>query len=408
MFRFPPLILKPVGLETLRIRDYRILWASSGLASFGVIMQYFGQGWLVFELTDSTLWVGLTRGIPALPIAALSLLGGVIADRMNRRLMIQCSWVGFMTIIFLVATLASTDTLRLWHMVVASFLLGVATSWALTALQPLVLETVGRKRLTSAISLNATLLYTLASIGPLLGGFLIAIQGTYTVFYLIGAGYLFALIILRRFDSSIGKTSPNNKNVLSELMEGLSYIKNASELRWLFILSLVGMFSNVYLPLLPAYSEDILQIGPSGFGVLVSLLGFGQIIGSLATSSTKELPSKGLIVIAMSVVYVSFMVIFAYSRSFYLTGTCMAVMGAAGIIWSNMLTVIVLDRSPTHIQGRVVSVFRVGTQSLTFGWLLGGILASVFGAEYTVLMGATVVAITNVMAYIRSPALRQI
>ena len=399
---------RSTALETLRIRDFRLLWLSNGFANMGVRVREMAQGWLVLEMTDSKLWVGLVNGVPGIPVLFLSLLGGAITDRVSRRNMLLRFRLLGGGLAFVMAYLITSNIIELWQVMVLAVIAGSLIAFDLPAAQTLVYDVVGRDRLLSANSLNTAAINLASIIGPSVGGVLIAGFGTDAVFYLIGGMYVAALMAVVFIQG--GREPPQSQRppIIKDLVGLVSYVRQSPITAWLIVLGIMLVFGAVFMPLVPIYARDVLGIGSVGFGTLLATQGIGALAGSLAMALMGNVRRKGLVMLAAAIIWSIGMLVFAFSRVFVISAICTFFMGVAAMSWVNSYVTVLQTSAPEEMRGRVMSIYTIAMQMIPMGWLLGGILASTLGNEAALVIGASVFIGVNLLAYASSRTLRQI
>ncbi|MEE8363105.1 MAG: MFS transporter, partial [Dehalococcoidia bacterium] len=223
---------KPVAIELLGMANFRWLLLGNALVMMSFQIRNMGQSWLVLELTDSQLWVGIVNGAPAITIMLLGMFGGVIADRLDRRRILIVVRLSLAVLAFGTAFVIASGAVEVWHILLLGVGAGVSLAFNLPTSQVLVQDVVGAKRLMGAAALNLTLSNLGTIIGPAVGGILIARSGVESVFYMLGAMYVVALlatVFLRTEKSAPRPPQP----VLRSLVEGLRYVVATPHVAWL-------------------------------------------------------------------------------------------------------------------------------------------------------------------------------
>ncbi|MBI2681720.1 MAG: MFS transporter, partial [Acidobacteriales bacterium] len=187
----------PRVLTALRHRDFRYLWAGNFLSNIGTWMQNIAQGWLVLQLTNSAFWLGVVSFAAAAPLLVFTVIGGVIADRMDRRRLLMMTQVAMMVSALLLAVLTWTERITVTHIILLAFVSGVAASLSAPAQQALVPQLVPRADLTNAIGINSAQFNLSRVIGPTVGGFAMELFGMAGNFFLNGLSFLAVIIALR-------------------------------------------------------------------------------------------------------------------------------------------------------------------------------------------------------------------
>jgi MFS family permease len=230
-----------------------------------------GQAWLVLDLTDSAFMVGLVNAMPAMALLILSPLGGLFADRYNRRTVALRGRFFVALNTFLVVYLVSTGNAEVWHLLITGFLLGIAFALSNPATQTIVMDLVGRDRMVSAQSLNTTVSNIGTLVGPAVGGILIAKYGISSIFWLLAGVYGVAWLAFLRVpgrDPEPDASKGGWGSAFTQMGEGVRYAAGESRVKWLMF-SLIGvLFWGTIQPLIPINARDVLEVGASGFGYM--------------------------------------------------------------------------------------------------------------------------------------------
>ena len=212
--------------------------------------------WLVLELTDSKLLMGITNSLSAVPIILLSLIGGVISDRFDRRSIMIRSRVALMGLSFLTAFLITAQVVELWHILLLVVLAGGVSAFDWPAAQTIVFDAVGRERMLNAVSLNSIANNLASIVGPSIAGVLMAFSGVGAVLYCIGGVYLVALAALLFVRLKTPARQDQRASALRDLAEGLTYVRRTPHVAWLLFLGCLIIFAGVLLMMLPVYARD--------------------------------------------------------------------------------------------------------------------------------------------------------
>lgn len=396
------------AIATLNIPGFGQLWISNGLSQFAVQLLNFAQGWLILELTNSSFWIGANRGFPIVPVILAALVGGAVVDRFSRRTLLIQARLMTALLIAIIAFLTTLGLVQLWQVLLAFTLVSIVSAISYPASQTLLVDIVGRGNLVSALALSSLIQGAATIVIPPLGGIISDILGTEYVFYVLSAIYIVAaLTLVSMTQSSKIQISTVTKNrILRDILDGLTYARKNPQITWLLFLSVVALFSNVYLPLMPIYSRDILGVGVTGFGLLLAAQGAGSVAGSAYMSIMRRMDRKGRVLVLSSITFALAMIAFGFSRIFFLSIVCSLIMGCAAVIWANTLTALLLVAASSEMRGRVLSILRITSQLLPLGWALGGAMAGIVGNELTILIGGVLVISLNFLAYSQSATLR--
>jgi MFS family permease len=339
-------------------------------------------------------------------VIALSLAGGIVADRFPKRDILIWVRVALAVLSFAVGYLVVSGRIEVWHLVVFALVQGSIVAFGMPASTAIIYEMVGRRRLLTTVSLRQSLSSLGVIAGPAIGGALVGLLGVGPVYVVVGGIYVgsvvFTLFIRTREVAGDGRA----RSAFQDIVAGIRYVRGHSLVRTLLLLNLMVLFGGFVMPLVPLYARDILGVGDTGFGALMTAMGAGAIVGSLGLASLGNVRRKILLLIAAPLVWAVGMVAFGYSRHFWLSMVTMFFMGTAGPIYDTTIVTMVQSVIPDSYRGRVTSLFNITMQLHPVGWMLGGALAVVAGNETTLVIGAAVVASVPLLAFGLSRELR--
>jgi MFS family permease len=380
--------LVPAGLaDVLTVPGFVQLILSNALGhSFAMRMQGIAIAWVVLGMTGSKMWLGVINGVPAVSVVLFSLLGGVLADSRDARKVLVAVRSTLTAAAFLVFVLVTTGSIRIEHLMIYALLVVGLSAIDMPVGRTMTLRTVGPSRLLSA---NATQNFAMNVINiatPTSMAVLIGVAGPEAAFAVLGVGYgLGALLILR---SRIGgePSEPRRAQPLADLRAGLSYVRSVPAVSALVLLGFLMPFAGVYFAMVPVFAREVLDAGPAGLGLLVGTFSGGALIGSVVMMVNGQIGGRGCKVAVLSVIFGAGMIAFAVSDSLLLSSVISVGMGTTGAFWQNMLTTMVQTESAPEMRGRALSIFTMGFQLASLGWLIGGVSASVFGPQVAVVI----------------------
>jgi MFS family permease len=399
-----------VTFSALRHRNYRLWFIGQMVSLMGTWMQSVAQGWVVYELTGSKLYLGLITFAGSIPTLFLMIPAGALADRISKRTILLITQTAMMLQAVILATLALTGVLRPWHVALLAFSLGIAQSFDAPTRQALAVEMVeDRHDLMSAIAMNSLMFNVARIVGPSVGGIVLALLGPAWCFYLNAVTFLAVLValLLMRFPS--GPPRLQAEPLRAQIGTGLRYIRRHVVVRSIIALvgvsSLLGLFHTV---LLPAFAVDRLQVGETGLGWLQTAIGVGSVIGALTVAALGRSRYKGLLLTAGSLLFPIAAIIFAQSLAFPLALAGLAVAGFGFVAQNASSNTLVQSIVPDALRGRVMSVYTLmffGTTPLCS--LMAGSLAEALGPAWAVTIGSGLALLFALAVAIAVPALRQ-
>jgi MFS family permease len=389
----------PEGLRAFGHRDYRIFWFSQLFSLTGTWVQSLAQSWLVLTLTDSPAALGLIGVCQFGPTLILGLPAGVLVDRLPKRRLLMVTQFASATVVGILALLVATGQVQLWQIYTAAIALGVVAAIDMPARQSFVVDLVGKDDLMNAIALNSALFNTTRVAGPALAGFLLAAYGPEVCFVINAASYIPVMAGL-----GVMRTAGNPQvgsavgTALERLREGLAYVRRTPVVLLPIVLAglmaVFGMNFGVWAPLL---ARDALDIGASGFGLLMSSLGIGSLAGALTLAFTGRHPSPR-IMLGTALLFGTLEIALGVAAGLRLPAVlAMVLMAGIGFAMSTTMAqanTTVQTNSPDHLRGRVMSIYMtVFAGSVPIGAVLAGFLSSLWGAPVAVAIGGAVVAI---------------
>lgn len=281
--------------SSLKIRNYRLYFIGQGISLPGTWMQRISQAWLVLQLTDSGTALGIVTALQTLPILFLTPLGGMIADRFSKRMLLYITQGTAAILAFIFAILVFTNTIQLWMVYILAAMFGIINSLDSPTRQTFVFEMVGRDNLSNAITLNSTEINLARIIGPAIAGLIIASAGLSICFFLNAVSYLAVLLCLFLMDSKELNISKPAEKVQGQLMNGFKYIWDTPILRnVLTMMAIVGTLSYEFEVSLPLLAKYTFSGDAHYYAFLTSAMGAGAVIGGLATASRKQTTAKGI------------------------------------------------------------------------------------------------------------------
>ena len=307
--------------------------------------------------SDSPSALAIVTMAMAVPLTVLSLFGGALADRLPRKHVIGVCFVGNAFLTFLLATLDMTGLIRFWHLIVTGIINGSLMAFNMPSRHALVADIVPKESLMNAIALMNSAMNITRTIGPALAGVLIVFVDTSGVFYLNCGIYLFSIlcIVMIRLDKDVSPRS--GKRMTEDIFEGLSYVRKDFTLRGLIIMLFVpSLFGFPYQTLLPAWAREALDVGPDDLGYLTMMMGIGALTGSLFLASLKNVKRRGVVLLAISLIWGISIALFSKTTSYMAAFPCIFVIGAMNAIFMSLDMTLLQVYSSAEMRGRIMSL----------------------------------------------------
>lgn len=375
--------------EALHYREYRLIWSAQIFASMATWMDQVARGWLLYELTDSTLQLGLVRGVQAIPILLLSPLAGSAADRYSRKVQVLVAQVVDGLLYAMVAALIFANRIEPWHVYVTAFGMSVVQSFQQPARAAMIGDAVPVKHLTNAIGLNSIIFNVSRSAGPAVAGFLIAIMGTggsYTaqaVCYLLATIWTMQLRSGRRGASGAHGKRAHDESFRTSILEGWKFSwRNEAVRASLLIVVCSSIFIIPFMTLLPVFARDVLHVGATGQGLLLSAMGVGALFSSVLIASFGDRVPRINVMLVGVTLYGIIVAAFAFSPWFNLSFLLMGLVGVVHVTSHALAQTVIQTYSPSEFRGRTMALYHMTHVILLVGGVLIGALASWLGAQW--------------------------
>lgn len=397
------------ALSSLAFRDFRILWAGAFASTVGTWMQKVAQSWLIFDLTKSSFYLGLDDFLGQLPILLFTVLGGVIADRHDRRRLLIGSQYVQMSTAFVLAALVWTDVVRIEHILLLSFVTGLAQAFGGPAYQSLMPMLVPKPHLPNAIALNSIQFNLSRIFGSLLAGAALAAFGTAICFAL--NGFSFLLVIAALLALSVKHLPPaERKPILQEMRGGFSYVKREPALIALTAVAFLTTFLGLpLLTFLPVFAQEVFRGDIGLYSRMMAFSGAGSVAGALTVAWLGRPRRMGLILLAVQAGLGLLLVGFALSRTLWLSEVILFATGFSSMIVTAMTTSLVQLIVPDHLRGRVVSIYMVAFRGgMPLGSLASGYAATFVGVPAVLAVNGALVSLVGAYFLTRSHGIREL
>jgi MFS family permease len=396
-------------LSALRHRNYRLYWFGQLSSVLAQNMEGVAQSWLVLELTNSPLLLGLTGLAFAAPTITLTLLGGVVADRADRRRIMILSQVGSASILLILATLVVAQWIALWHVMTLAFLSGCIRAFDRPSRMALLPQMVPREDIPNAVAVGGTIWQLNRLVGPAVAGMLIYLVGIGPTYYFCFFASLSAVCLWLGIRFQHEPSAIAGGGLLQHMMDGLNFIRK-NEIYYTFISMTFfnSVFGMSYLILMPVFARDVLDVGSQGFGFLQSAGGLGALCGVLAVAYFSHSHRKGSQAIAGAITFGLLLIIFALSNSYSLSLILACGLGIASQFYITTINAILQVNLPDRLRGRVMGIYGLTWELMPVGGLMAGAIAEYAGAPMAVVVGGAFVAATALGIAIFLPNMRRL
>jgi predicted MFS family arabinose efflux permease len=356
--------------------NFRLLWFGACLSSIGTWMQEIAQNWLVLELTNSPFLLGLDAFLGDIPIFLFSLVGGVIADRIDRRKVLLASQYVQMICALTLAILIATKHVQIWHILTLSFITGTAQSFGGPAYSALVPSLVEKEDLPNAIALNSIQFNLARVIGPVLGGLALKYVGSAWCFGLNSLSFVAVIISLFRLRINFNPPRTGD-SILTGMTQGFKFIRKQGAMETLIAIAfLMTALAIPMITFLPVFAKNVFHQNEMTYTLFLVASGLGSITGALTVASLGNISNKGQVALSMLVALGAGITGFSLSKSVALSCILLFLSGAVLMCAFAMISSLVQLITPNDMRGRVMSVYNVAFRggmpfgSVTTGWLV--------------------------------------
>ena len=390
-------------------RNFRLFWIGQTLSLIGTWMQVMASGWLALELTNNAFLVAFVGVVGAIPVLALSLPAGVVADRTEKLRLVKTMQALMICEAATLAVLTFTGRITIGWVLGLAALSGIFSAFEIPARQAMMVDLVGREDLSGAIALNSSGFNLARIIGPAIGAIVIRTAGLPWCFALNALSYVAVLIglFMMRLPPYTRPTIVGSR--AQALSDGLRFMFRDRRIRVLMTLvTAFSIFGIPYLALMPVIARDLLHTGASGYGSLLTAVGIGGLGGALFLASVGARVRRGRLLAWGSFAYGVLLVAFSQARSLNVAWPLLLLVGCAMIFNGALSNAMLQELVPDQYRGRLMAAYSLVVVGLSqvVGNFLAGVVARAFNADYAVAGGAVVMLACAWWAFARHPDLR--
>jgi predicted MFS family arabinose efflux permease len=395
----------------LTYRDFRVLWTGAFTSSIGTWMQKVAQNWLVLTIAgpSSAFFLGLDSFLGEAPILLFTLVGGVVADRRDRRHLLLMSQYVQMTTAFTLAALVYWDLVQIWQVLTLSVITGVAQAFGGPAHQSLVPSLVDKEHLPNAIALNSIQFNLARVIGPLIAGAALGAFGMAACFGLNGLSFLAVIVAL--LSLHIKHTPSGSRTRMhEELRGGLSYVKHQPGLIGLTVLAFVTTYlATPLLTFLPLFAQNVFGGGVGQYTRLMACAGAGAVSGALIVAWLGKFKGMGTTALVLQFALGMLIVLFALTRLIWINGILLFAAGVCMVMVFALLSSLVQLIAPNEMRGRVMSIYMVAFRGgMPLGSLAGGYVATLTSAQTVLTMNGVLLSLAAAWFLLKRGGVREL
>jgi MFS family permease len=395
----------------LTYRDFRVLWFGAFTSTIGTWMQKVAQNWLVLTITGpaSAFFLGLDSFLGELPILLLTLIGGVVADRYDRRRLLLASQYVQMTAAFALAALVYFNVVHIWHVLALSVMTGLAQAFGGPAYQSLLPSLVEKEHVPNAIAFNSIQFQLSRVIGSLLAGATFAAFGMVVCFGLNGISFLAVIVAI--LSLQIRHVPPSSSAPMHhQLKSGFAFVRENHGLIGLAVLGFATTFlGNPLLTFLPVFTTNVFGGDVHEYTYLLAAAGGGAALGALVVAWLGRFRHMGRTLLIVQFMFGLLIVTFALLRVFWVNAVVLFAAGACMVMVSAMLSSLVQLNAPNEMRGRVMSIYMVAFRGgMPLGSLAGGWIATVANTPSVLIVNGVLLTAVSAWFLLKSHGVREL
>ena len=388
-----------------RYKNFNLFFFGQVVSVIGTWMQTTAQGWLVLQLTNSPFKLGLLSAIQYLPALVLSLYAGVIVDKFSKRKILLFTQSAFAVLAFILGLLVSLKVVKYYQILIIAFITGLINTIDMPARQAFYIELVPKENLMNAITLNSSVANLARIVGPMISGFLIGAVGYQWSFYLNAMSFIAVIVgiffIVERTQKSSRFSLKDLETVNEDIKSGIAYIKGIPIMIIAIVLfTIVNVFGLNFNVLIPVLAKDVYNLGATGYGLLMGILGIGALAASLllAAISYKGVKHSYLFLSALTLGITLFLTGLIKSYNFVVSITMIS--GFSMVVCMNTTNTLLQTSSSDEYRGRVMSIYSLIFLGFTlFGSLITGTLSDIVSVRFTYGFVGVVLIVSTVLIY---------
>lgn len=399
----------PQTFRALQHRNFQLYFIGQLISVAGTWMQVVAQAWLVYQLSHSELMLGVVGFAAAIPSLLISPWGGVVVDRVNKRNLLVVTQASAMILAFMLAALTFAGIVQVWEIVALAALTGVINAFDGPARQAFVVEMVGREDLPNAIAINSMMFNGARVIGPALGGILLATVGTAWCFFINGISFLAVIVCLLLMRLTPRAQVLRIGSPWNDLKHGLRYVLLHREIFALLMLALIfSVFGISYNTILPAFIDQVLHAGATGYGLLNAFIGVGAVVGAFIMARYGERGQRGRWLAWVDLAFPIILLAFAYNASFGLALLLAFGLGVGFMLTFTIINTLLQTNVDDQMRGRVMGLYTLTFFGFApFGNLAIGLLAEQWGMSLVIALSAACALILSAIVILLVPQLRK-
>jgi len=400
----------PKTLNALRHRNFRLYVVGQLLSTMGTWMQIIAQGWLVYQLSQSELMLGVVGFASAIPALLITPWGGVIVDSVSKRKLMVITQSCSMVLALILAALTFTGIVEVWHVLVLAACAGIVNSFDGPARQAFVVDMVGKEDMSNAIAINSMTFNSARMIGPAIAGVLLVVLGPAWCFAINGVSFLAVItgLLLMRLPPAVPRTV--QVQAWQQLRSGVSYALHTNEVGALLLISLtLSLFGITYSTVLPAFVDRVLHQGAGAYGAINVASGIGAVAAAVLVARFGDRGFRGKWLNRVALAYPLVLLAFAVNPFYPLSLALSVLLGMGFMNQFTLINTLLQTQIVDEMRGRIMSLYTITFFGLApFGNLAIGALSEVWGISQTIALSALIALALMVVIFYKMPHVRQL
>jgi MFS family permease len=397
----------PVALRALRHRNFRLFFFGQLISLIGTWMDPIAESWLVYRLTGSPLLLGTVAFAGQIPILILMPIGGIIADRYDRRSILVGTQSFTMTLTLVLAGLTLTHVVQPWHIIMLGALMGIVSAFDIPVRQAFIVDTVSREDLANATALNLAIFNGARVIGPALAGIVVTAVGEGWCFLANGLSFLAVIAGLLMMTGASARQAPQG-SPMQNIIEGFQFATRTAPVRALILLlGLISLTGTPGVVLMPVFAGQILHGGARALGLLLGAIGLGALCGAITLATRKNVSGLERWIVVACNTFGAALILFSLSRTFWLSAALLVPVGFSVVLEMGSSHTLLQSMVPDRLRGRVMAVCSMMFMGMApLGSLMAGGVAHAIGTPMTVALSGAISIIGGIVFATRLSALR--
>jgi len=405
------MISRIIGLQTFKAFHYRsfiFVFLNTVTYSIGHYIMMVALGWLILEMTNSPLSLGMVWAARSGPFLVFGIFAGAVADKIDRRRLLIVTFIMLAVCAFLMGTLISRGWIQVWSILLVTFIIGSIMTFNVTSSQALVVDIVGPEDAMSALSMSNAATRLTGIFSSVAAGWVIELLGIDWCFYIMCISYLIGIIILLCIRGVVMKASSKQESIRASFIEGLQIVRTNQIVLTLMVMAIIcETLGFSYQVVLPVFARDILKVGAVGLGTLNMTQCVGALIGVLTLASLGNYKHKGWLILVIFLLFGIFLILFSQSPWYLVSLILICIVGVVAGAFDAMQHILLQLNVANEQRGRAMGMWMLSIGFMPVGSMAIGAIATLVGAQLAVSINGVVIIATFAILAIFVSGLRR-